>query len=154
MIRTILTSAILYIAVSANAQSYDELCARGTENLETKNYTQAIKNFTQAVTIEPHNPKNEYAYNNLAHAQWMQGDTEGAIKSYTHALGFNSNSITIRRQRARLFIQVENNDSALADYTRILHAEPRDTHALFMRAYIYGKQKEYQKAYWAKKKQK
>ena len=142
---TTILSLTLFTALWA--QGYDLLFETGTQHLRSGQYQQAISTLQQAIALEPDNKLNEYAYSNLAYAQWNRGYSNDAIVSYTHALGFNPQSTAILLQRARVYMESEKPDSALADYSRTLDIDPRNTHALFMRAYIYGSRQEYTKAY-------
>ncbi len=129
------------------AQSYESLFAEGEKYLKANDYVRATELFKQVTEKDSTNKLNEYAYSNLAFAQWQSGRTKDAVESYTKALSYNPESAQIMLQRARIYLEQENNDSALADYSNALSIEPRNTHALFMRAYIYGQKKEYEKAY-------
>lgn len=145
--RILATLIILLTGSSLMAQGYNDLFKEGEKQLRVNDYSKAAVLFRQVVEKDSTNKFNEYAYSNLAFAQWQLGEIENAITSYTKALTLNPESAQIMLQRARLYLEQENNDSALADYSRALSIEPHNSHALFMRAYIYGKKKEYEKAY-------
>lgn len=138
---------MIFISSALMAQSYNELFIEGEKLLKANDYSKAAQLFKQVIERDSTNKFNEYAYSNLAFAQWQLGEGDSAIESYTKALAYNPESAQIMQQRARLYLEQENVDSALADYNTVLSIEPRNSHALFMRAYLYGEKKEYNKAY-------
>lgn len=145
--RIFTTMIMILVSSCLMAQSYTELFVEGEKHLKANDYSKAAQLFKQVIEKDSANRYNEYAYSNLAFAQWQSGEGDSAIDSYTKALRYNPESAQIMQQRARLYLEQEKNDSALADYNRVLSIEPRNSHALFMRAYIYGERKEYERAY-------
>ena len=80
MKRILAILSIICCATSILAQEYDRLFAQGAQNIEDKHYTQAIGCFQKAIALEPENSMNEYAYSNMAFAQWVTGNSADAIK--------------------------------------------------------------------------
>lgn len=145
--RQLSTIIMIMVAATVSAQSYEELFEQATQELKEERYAQAESLYLRAIAREPSHRLNEYAYSNLAFAQWTQGKAPEAIASYTKALALSPQSTQIMLQRARIYVEQGIIDSALVDYSNVLTTEPRNSHALFMRAYIYGQKEEYTKAY-------
>ena len=88
------------------AQSYTELFVEGEKHLKANDYSKAAQLFKQVIEKDSANRYNEYAYSNLAFAQWQSGEGDSAIDSYTKTLRYNSESAQIMQQRARLYLEI------------------------------------------------
>lgn len=142
----ILTTAIFF-ALAAHSQSYTELIKEGTRKLEKGEVQAAIKDYNDAIALEPDNRYNEFAYANLALAYIKRGNTEKAEKMYSAALSLNPSSVKLLQQRGNLYLMEEKWEKALADYDSIISQEPFNEEALYYRAYLHSTRKNNEKSY-------
>ena len=147
MMRLATLTTAIFIALAAHSQSYNELIKEGTRKLEKGEVQAAIKDYNDAIELEPDNRNNEFAYANLALAYIKSGNTEKAEKMYSAALSLHPSSVKLLQQRGNLYLMEEKWEQALADYDSIIHKEPFNEEALYYRAYIHTTRKNYGKAY-------
>ena len=96
-----------------------------------KQYDRAIKDFTQAITIDPNYA---YAFYNrgLAYANKKQYDR--AIKDYTQAIAIDPNLAEAFNNRGYVYDEKKQYDRAIEDYTKTIAIDPNYASAFNNRA--------------------
>ena len=95
----LITLAIL-ISIDAICQSHNKKALRlfelGTDNVRNREYEKAVRNFSEALMIEPGFLE---AYENRGVAKYYLKDKKGAIEDYTIALRINQNDVNTYGRR-------------------------------------------------------
>ena len=73
---------------------------------------------------------------NLGTVQRYAGNYEAALRSYTNGLLMTPHSVTLLRNRAALFSEIDSIDRAYQDYSQILLIDDTDEDALYHRGLI------------------
>ncbi len=101
---------------------------RGVEKIDRKDYKAAIKELTEAISI---NPKYAEAYNKRCHAYLMQGNRLRAMEDCTQALQIKTNfaqAYQAYTNRGIARLALGDSTGAIADYTQAIAINPK--HAL------------------------
>lgn len=98
----------------------------GYDHSENKEYTEAVEDYTRAITI---NPDDGYAYNNRGAARVNQGDLDGAIADYDRAIELNPDYVLAYNNRGNARRIQGDLDRAIEDYTRAIELNPDDATA-------------------------
>ena len=72
---------------------------------------------------------------NLGTVQRYAGNYEAALRSYTNGLLMTPHSVTLLRNRAALFSEIDSIDRAYQDYSQILLIDDTDEDALYHRGF-------------------
>lgn len=121
--KRVLVLCFVMVAMALQAQTYNELIAKGDEFYGAKNYTEAIKIFTQAIALEP----------NFAKAYWYRADShreikqyEEALSDYTIAIDLEPKNAKFRKLRGDTYYNMKQYDKAEKDYTKGIEIDPKN----------------------------
>ena len=120
-------------AASNEAKKYNE---RGNASYNSKNYDQAIAEFTKAIELSP---QFEEAYNNRGVAKFSKRDYSGAVADYTKAIESFPGYVIAHHNRGFALIEQGDYQRASADCTRALELDPKDDYAYACRGRAYLK---------------
>lgn len=137
---------VLFIGLSASAQSYRDLTDKAIESIEKDSFALAEDLLVQAMRLEPSNPHNAMLFSNLGLVQRRLGRYEDALQSYTYALNIAPKAVPILLDRAALYMEKGMTDRAYIDYCEALDVDKVNKEALLMRAYIYVIRRDYKTA--------
>lgn len=126
--------------------TYKEYVRRALEAIAADSTVEAEKLFRQAMKAEPAQRSNAMIYYQIARLQEHRGKPKKALESYTMGLNVAPHVLPLRLARARLYMEMGNEDKALVDYSDVLDWKTDNQEALFMRAYIYTGKRLYKKA--------
>lgn len=123
MKRSVFFALFALISLATQAQTFDELIAKGDSFYAAKNYTEAIKFFTQAIALEP----------NLAKGYWYRGDAnreldqfQEAINDYSVAIDLDPKNAKFRKLRGDSYYSLKQFAQAEKDYTKGLEIDPKN----------------------------
>ena len=145
--RTYILLLFTLFTLATAAQSFNDLCREGIENIKNYEFQKAIANFEKAEATSTSKHEKIYCMVNIAYSRQMLGDLHGALKSYNEALNINNKELTLIQQRANIYLQLDSVEKALADYNTILKEEESNTGALLCRAHIYTNLGKYREAW-------
>lgn len=139
----LLFATFLLWAVSASAQTYEELIDKSYDFIEKNDLVSAEESLRAAMRKEPGNPMNYALLSNLGSIQRRQGKLKEALLSYSAALSGHPDNPTILENRASLYTELGETEKALNDYNALLIAAPTNEEALYCRGLIYIQKKNY-----------
>jgi tetratricopeptide (TPR) repeat protein len=132
---------ILGSALLIHAQTFEELITRGDEFYASKNYTEAIKLFTEAIALEP----------NFAKGYWYRADAyrevsnfEESIKDYSTAISIEPKNPKFYKLRGDSYYDMKVYDKAEKDYGKAIEFDPKNATLWLYRGdcYLATKQKD------------
>lgn len=131
--------SVLFTAFSlvATPQTYKEHIEKSFECIDAEDWPCAEEAILAALHSEPGNPQNSLLLSNLGTVQRLQGKKAEAIRSYSNALMISPRSVTLLKNRAALYAEIDSLDAALADYTSAIALDAQEEDALFHRGMIY-----------------
>jgi len=129
--------------VNQEALSAQEWFEQGYKYLETKNYDEAIRCFTEAIRI---NPNDEISYNNRGFAYDSKDDLEAAMKDYNRAIELNPEDYYPYGNRGVARLISHDVNGAIDDFNRWIHLAPDDHLAYANRADAYREQRMFEDA--------
>jgi tetratricopeptide (TPR) repeat protein len=107
---------------------------RGATYLKMGHYEEALRDFTQALTLAPDDiqtlAQRGVTYHQLGHY-------EKAVADFTHTLELAPADVWTLRQRGRSYLDMDQYEEALADFTRALDLAPDDAWTLGQRGNTY-----------------
>ncbi len=135
-------------------QTYEEVVAEAIAAAQTDSLSRSENLFRQALKMSPGDHRNSLVYHNLGHVQelmyWQRTEDtkmlEEALYNYSRAIELQPNSIPMRFSRANFYSNLEQYGKAVADYTKIIERDNRNTDALTYRAFAYYQSRDYDKA--------
>lgn len=148
--RNFLLVILFAVAATVTAQvknerptSYNYL--RGVEAIQSQNNTEALEYLNKEIE---ENPKNGYAYSWIAMLRAQQEEYGKALSSANLSLKYlpkkDSEYVYFAYEtRARVYVELEDTTSALADYTQAIKVLPEKEDAYEKRAQLYYEQKNY-----------
>lgn len=113
---------------------------RGAGYLSLRNYTDAIKDFTQAIEI---NPLSANAYASRGQAYNGLGKHEMAINDINKAINLNPEDPNCYNNRGDVYSNIGNFSQAINDYNKAIGIDPKNEVAYNNRGIIYSKQGNY-----------
>lgn len=116
---------------------------RGNTYYDEGHYDAAIKEFSEAIKL---NPTFSKAYYYLANAHNQKGDYDAAIANYTQAIKLDANFTNAYFNRGFTYQQKKNLDLALDDYSQAIKLNPNLEPAYVNRANVYSDKKDYSNA--------
>lgn len=123
----ILPLGITFIDISPNTNgnsftNADNLLSSGLEKGQNKHYSEAIKDFSEALRF---NSKlaNAYYYRGIAY--YKLGNNQAAIKDLTQAIHINSNDYKAYKHRGTAYQKLGKTLLAIKDYNQALSINPR-----------------------------
>jgi tetratricopeptide (TPR) repeat protein len=133
-------------AIRLNPMSAENYLNRGREYMRMNDVGRGIKDFDQALRLDP---RFAWAHYNRGYAYWAKGtkeDFELAVKDFSEALRLGLHEPNLYRDRAEVYLALDKPESAIQDYTKALTLKPRDGDLLRSRGYAYLQKKDYDKA--------
>ena len=118
------------------SQSYYQWVERADSCIKAKDWAGAESALVSALRTEPANGQNSLLMSNLGTVQRYAGNYEAALRSYTNGLLMTPHSVTLLRNRAALFSEIDSIDRAYQDYSQILLIDDTDEDALYHRGLI------------------
>ena len=100
----------------------------------------------QALRVEPDNQNTSLLLSNLATVQRYQGKWQDALKNYTIALFMTPNAVTLLKNRASLYLDMDSIDKAYSDYSKVLELDGNDIEALYNRGILALEKKQMEKS--------
>lgn len=107
----------------------------GIEKYNQKDFQGAIKNFSQAISL---NPSYSYAYNNRGNAKYELEDYQAALEDYSHAIKFNYKNAQAYYNRGLVNYDLGNKQAAIEDYTQAIQINPKYEAAYIKRGIARG----------------
>lgn len=107
---------------------------RGLAYISTRNYEQAMVDFSKAIAIDP-----EYAeaYNNRSTAHLLMDNFGQAVVDCTQALRFAPDFVAAYVNRGIAYTGLREYEQALADYNKAIELAPQNVYAYYNRANTY-----------------
>lgn len=130
-------------AIASDPNNIDARIALGNLLLEKYNSTEAVLAFREALAIDPEHPG---ALLGLARSQHFDFSSQ-ALETVSHSLEIDPQLVAARVFRARLFIELEQYDSAYEDLAKALDTDGGDLQALAVLAsanFLTGKDAEFE----------
>lgn len=135
----------LFFAVSVicvNAQTYYEIVDSAEYHIMNKEWAKAETFIKKALKAEPDNNNNSLLLSNLATVQRYQGKMQDAVRNYSLAIYMTPNAVTLLKNRASLYVDIDSVDLAYADYEKIISLDNKDVESLYNHGMIaLGKKK-------------
>lgn len=128
MKRSTLFTIIMVLAVftiSAKTDYY-ELVDSAEANIKSKNWAKAEQYLKELLTSYPDDHNNSLILSNLATVQRYQGKYREAINNYSYAINMTPNAVTLIKNRASLYLDLDSVEDARDDYERILLIDEKD----------------------------
>jgi tetratricopeptide (TPR) repeat protein len=116
----------LLCLVPSLASGAGDAFKKGVEALGKKEYDKAIKDFTDAIRLDP---KNAAAYRYRGHAHFKKKEYDRAIKDFTDAIRLGPKFITAYFGRGLAYYFKKEYDKAIRDYTQAIRLDPKDAPA-------------------------
>lgn len=118
----------------------DDWLLQGVGKYKTGNYQEAIKDFDQAIAL---NPKNADAYYNRGLTYNSLKQYTQALKDYTRAIQLNPGNALVYFNRGVNYSALQQYDQALKDFNRGIQINPGNALAYFNRGVTYNSLKHY-----------
>lgn len=117
-------------------QSYYELADSADYYINNEKYAQAENMIMRALRLEPGNYNNSLLLSNLATIQRMQGRNSEAVKNYTFAINMTPNAVTLLKNRASLYLEMDSLDRSFSDYKKVAGLDASDMESRYYCALI------------------
>lgn len=121
----LIISLITVFSVSAKREYY-ELVDSAETNINKQQWDKAENFLKELLSSYPDDNNNSLIISNLATVQRYQGKYQEAINNYTFAINMTPNAVTLLKNRASLYMDVDSIADALNDYERILLLDEKD----------------------------
>ncbi len=118
------------------SQTYYQWVEKADSCIKAKDWNGAEHALLSALRTEPANGQNSLLMSNLGTVQRYAGKYEASLQSYTNGLLMTPNSVTLLRNRAALYSEIDSIDCAYRDYNQILMIDDTDQDALYHRGLI------------------
>jgi tetratricopeptide (TPR) repeat protein len=119
---------------------------RGTANYWLNKKQEAVKDYTEAIRINPQNADAYFSRGATLHDDEIK-DYGAAWKDYTKAIELNNNYAAAYRNRGLIYYKYEKyDDEAIRDYTKAIELDPNYVYAYVGRGNVYYKQEKYDQA--------
>lgn len=133
---------LLTMSLAVSAQNYYSMVDSAESYIIDKKWDKAEFFIKKALETEPDNNNNSLLLSNLATVQRYQGKNEEAVKNYSIALYMTPNAVTLLKNRASLYLDIDSVDLAYSDYEKVLSLDNKDLEALYNHGMIaLGKKK-------------
>ncbi len=123
-----------------DARAYNK---RGLAYVSTRNYEQAIIDYTKAIELDPHYAE---AYNNRSTAHLVMGNYGQTVVDCNRALELAPEFVATYVNRGIAYTGLRDYDRALADYDKALELTPGNIYAFYNRGNTYLWMSKYQEA--------
>lgn len=118
------------------ADNYYQLVDSSDIYIKKGDFVGAERFILQALKEEPANINNSLLLSNLATLQRSQKRNKEALKNYDLALYMTPNAVTLLKNRASLYFEIDSIDRSFRDYSRVLELDPKDLYARYMHGMI------------------
>lgn len=138
-IGSLLTLAAVWLCSAAGlAQQsyYYTLIDSAESHIMNQEWPEAEEFLLKALRAEPDNNNNSLLLSNLATVQRYQGNYAEALKNYSVALYMTPRAVTLLKNRASLYIDMDSVDRAYEDYERVIELDNMDLEALYNHAML------------------
>jgi tetratricopeptide (TPR) repeat protein len=107
---------------------------KGDDSFAGKQYDKAIKDYTEAIRIDPENAR---AFNNRGNAWYAKKEYDKAMKDYDEAIRLDpTDAIPLRNRAAVWYFPKKDYDKAIKDYDEAISLDHRSARAFDRRAWI------------------
>lgn len=128
--KKILFFAVFYISICFNLFSitddYYELVDSSEYYIRNKEWARAEYFLRKVLIAYPDDNNNSLILSNLATVQRYQGKNEESLKNYSYAINMTPNAVTLIKNRASLYLDLDSLRDARDDYERILQIDEKD----------------------------
>ena len=107
-------------------KDYYELVDSAENNIKIQKWDRAELFLKEVLKNYPDDNNNSLIISNLATVQRYQGKYQEAINNYTFAINMTPNAVTLLKNRASLFLDIDSVTNALEDFERILLLDEKD----------------------------
>jgi serine/threonine protein kinase len=114
-----------------DAQAYNR---RGLAQVSTRNYEQAIIDYTRAIKLDPHYAE---AYNNRSTAHLLMANYGQAVTDSSRAIELAPDFVAAYVNRGIAYTGLREYEQALADYAKALELDPKNVYAHYNRGNSY-----------------
>ncbi|HMQ54669.1 MAG TPA: tetratricopeptide repeat protein [Anaerolineae bacterium] len=137
-----LSSNTVSLSITMEQHSLQEAMAlnkRGLAHVSTRNYEQAIIDYTKAIQLDPQYAE---AYNNRSTAHLMMGNYGQAVTDCTAAIDFAAEFVAAYVNRGIAYTGLRDFERAQADFAKAVALDPNNVYAFFNRgnAFLWNKQ--------------
>lgn len=107
-------------------KDYYELVDSAENNIKIQKWNKAELFLKEVLKNYPDDNNNSLIISNLATVQRYQGKYQEAINNYTFAINMTPNAVTLLKNRASLYLDIDSVTDALEDFERILLLDEKD----------------------------
>lgn len=107
-------------------KDYYELVDSAENNIKIQKWDKAELFLKEVLKNYPDDNNNSLIISNLATVQRYQGKYKEAINNYTFAINMTPNAVTLLKNRASLYLDIDSVIDALEDFERILLLDEKD----------------------------
>ena len=146
--------SFIFSIVYGHAQTYEQNVRSIIDALAADSLEKAEGLIHETLRLDPARDSNPILYQYLGEIYQRRGENEKALDAYNKGIAllptagqlstFRSHLpafISLMLSRASLYLQLNNLERALTDYSKVLEQEPDNEESLFFRAYIYSQQR-------------
>lgn len=136
MQKYIILAILLFSFPIIYAQSYMALVDSADYYIGKEDWHNAEKEILNALRKEPANHNNSLLLSNLATIQRYQKRNGEALNNYTLALYMTPNAVTLLKNRASLYLELDSVNAAYADYEKIIKLDDTDVESRYYHGMI------------------
>ena len=103
------------------SQTESDKVKSGDQKLEASDYDGAIKDYSDAVAL---NPQNTYAVNNRCISYFYKKDFQNAIADFTKAIELNPQYVQSYKNRGDAYRMMKDYENAITDYKKAVEINP------------------------------
>jgi tetratricopeptide (TPR) repeat protein len=146
--RTLFTCALFLLllpvrTIADDTKSAEEAVKRGFENLQRNDLGQAIKDFNEAIRLDPKNAK---AFRGRGSAWGFALEYDKTIDDYTEAIRLDSTNSWNYLVRGLVYEKKEEHDKAIEDFNKAIQLDPKNAEAFHNRGMTFAVKRENEKA--------
>lgn len=119
------------IVICAAKTDYYELVDSAEVNIRAKKWDRAEVFLREVLISYPDDNNNSLILSNLATVQRYQGKYDEAINNYSYAINMTPNAVTLIKNRATLYLDIDSVEYARDDFERILLIDEKDEEARY-----------------------
>lgn len=128
----------------AQSEKYLALADSADRYIEREKWKEAEKALTSALRLEPANRMNVMLLSNLGVTRSRLKDYKGALEAFDVAVAMSPESKSVRINRARTFLEINDEESALNDLDEVLRIDSIQEWSLRTRGMLLLRQKKYE----------
>lgn len=123
-------------SVSAFSQSYMVFVDSADQYINKKEWDKAESMILQALKKDPVNHNNSLLLSNLATIQRTQKRYGEALKNYSLAIYMTPNAVTLLKNRASLYMEMDSINSAYQDLEKVIELDEKDIESRYFHGMI------------------